>query len=521
MSKFNRKLIGAAVAIGLAAGSASAMADNDRYIVKFKKGHGQTVKTAVKGKGGKVKLDLARHNAVAVEMSAKALEGLRKNPNVEFIEEDVKRYPLMAQTTPYGIPMVQADQLSDAGASNRKVCIIDSGYELAHEDLGGNMVSGTNDPGTGNWYTDENHHGTHVAGTVAALNNGTGVVGVMPNGNINLHIIKVFDADGWAYSSGLVTALDNCLDAGSNVISMSLGGSRSNRTEKNAFASALSNGVLSIAAAGNDGNNRHSYPASYDGVVSVAAVDSNKQVADFSQYTSQVELAGPGVAVLSSVPMGTAQVASVNAGGSEFSALGMEGSVQGTETGVLADCGTGEAPCADAAGKVCLIERGVISFADKANNCAAGGGIAAVIYNNEPGALSGTFGETPVAIPGVGVSDTDGAAMLGKLGQSTTVTIGAGNYAYFDGTSMATPHVSGVAALVWSHHLNCSASEIRNALSATAEDLGAAGRDDFYGYGLVQAKDAVDYLTANPCNGGDGGGDPGPEPKPCKGKKCN
>ena len=518
MSRFNKKLIGAAVAVSLAAGAASAMADNDRYIVKFKKGHGQSVKTAVQGQGGKIKLDLARHNAVAVEMSSKAMQGLSNNPNIEFVEADVKRFPLMAQTTPYGIPMVQADLLSDNGASNRKVCIIDSGYELAHEDLGGNMVSGTNDPGTGNWYTDENHHGTHVAGTVAALNNSTGVVGVLPNGNINLHIIKVFDAAGWAYSSSLVTALDHCMDAGSNVVSMSLGGSRSSRTEKSAFASALSSGVLSIAAAGNDGNNRHSYPASYDGVVSVAAVDSNKQVASFSQFTSQVELAAPGVGVLSSVPMGTALVSNVNAGGSDYEAIGMDGSISGTETGALADCGTGETACADAVGKVCLIQRGNISFADKANNCAAGGGIAAVIYNNEPGALNGTFGEVAVAIPGVGVSDTDGAALLGKLGQSTTVSIEPGNYAYFDGTSMATPHVSGVAALVWSHHLNCSASEIRNALAVTAEDLGAAGRDDYYGHGLVQARDAVDYLTANPCTG-DGGGDPGPQP--CKGKKCN
>lgn len=122
------------------------------------------------------------------------------------------------------------------------------------------------------------------------------------------------------------------------------------------------------------------------------------------------------------------------------------------------------------------------------------------------------------AIPSVGVSDTDGAAMLAAVGSNASVDIGAGNYAYFDGTSMATPHVAGVAALVWSHFPQCSNSDIRAALRATAEDLGASGRDDETGYGLVQAKDAVDYLTANGCSGSGtgGGGDTGG----CKGKGC-
>ena len=77
---------------------------------------------------------------------------------------------------------------------------------------------------------------------------------------------------------------------------------------------------------------------------------------------------------------------------------------------------------------------------------------------------------------------------------------------------MASPHVAGVAALVWSQHTTCTNNDIRNALHASAKDLGAAGRDNAYGYGLVQAKAAVDYLTANGCGGstgGDTGGDTG------------
>ena len=512
--QFGIKPLTLAVTLGVCFGAQAA--DTERYIVKFKEGKGPQAKALLKSKGGKMELDLSRHSAAAFTLPDQALKGLANNPNVEYIEKDVKRYPL-AQTVPYGIPMVQADQLSDAATSNMTVCIIDSGYELAHEDLSGNQVSGTNDPGTGNWYTDENSHGTHVAGTIAALNNGVGVVGVNPNGNLNLHIIKVFNADGWGYSSSLVAALDACEQAGAKVINMSLGGSVKSRTEDRAFAAADGRGVLSIAAAGNDGNTRHSYPASYSSVVSVAAVDSNKQHASFSQRTSQVELAGPGVGVLSSVPTGTALVASANVAGTGYEAIGMEGSPTGSASGALMDCGTGEAQC-NASGQVCLIQRGNVSFSDKVLACENGGGVAAIVYNNEPGALNGTLGDVTTGIPSVGVSDTDGAAMLANIGTNASVDIGAGNYAYFDGTSMATPHVAGVAALVWSHHPQCSNTEIRNVLRVTAEDLGDAGRDDLYGYGLVQAKSAVDYITANGCaGGGDGGG--GGE-KPCKGRNC-
>ncbi|WP_160152243.1 S8 family serine peptidase [Microbulbifer sp. ALW1] len=506
-----------------------ASAADERYIVKFKEGKGPAVKAMMEKNGGRSALALEKHNAMAANLPQKALTAMRNNPNVEYVEEDVKRYP-MAETTPFGIPMVQANLLSDAMAGNQTVCIIDSGYDLNHEDLAGNNVNGSNDSGTGFWYTDENSHGTHVAGTIAAIGgNGTGVVGVNPNSNLNLYIVKVFGADGWAYSSSLVAAAQDCADNGASVINMSLGGTMKSRAEDRAFADLYNNqNILSIAAAGNDGNTRHSYPASYDSVVSVAAVDSNKMVADFSQQTDQVELSGPGVDVLSSVPVGMGLSTTFSVAGNAIEASGMEGSPQGSASGALMDCGLGEAACADASGKVCLISRGNISFAEKVQACEAGGGVAAVVYNNEPGMLFGTLGETATGIPSAGISDTDGATLLGQIGSSASLAIQASDYAYFNGTSMATPHVAGVAALVWSHFPSCSASEIRSALTSTAEDLGTAGRDNAYGFGLVKAKDAVDYLTANGCGGGSGSSSSGGSSgggsgggKPCKGKNCN
>jgi serine protease len=506
------------------AGALWAAAQTERYILYLKPDRLAAGKAAVAAAGA-VKIDLAdRYGAVAANLSKAAAVALKRNPNIDFLELDPRRYPVKgatrwalkrtpnidflgqdlrldlttstSQSVPYGIAMVQADQLSDAEADSRTVCIIDSGIDETHPDLLGNNLSGTNDPGTGDWFTDENGHGTHVAGTIAALDNAIGVVGVLPNANINIHIVKVFDGDGWAYSSSLADAVASCEDAGADVINMSLGGPTPSRLEIIAFfKSFYSNGVLPIAAAGNGDNSRKSWPASYRTVMSVAAIDEDMVVAGFSQHNSQVEIAGPGVGVLSTVPQGTGRNGAVTVAETDYEVEPMEGSPTGMATGILVDCGLATSTCTAASGAICLIQRGDITFAEKVLNCEAGGGLAAVIYNTEPGALFGTLGDTITTIPSVGASDTDGTAMLSQLGQSATVDVIASDYAFFSGTSMATPHVAGVAALVWANNPSCDNHEIRQALTETAYDLGDPGRDDFYGYGLVQALDASNYLN--------------------------
>lgn len=351
--------------------------------------------TILRNHGARPLKSLPNHLMMVATMSKSAFNKLKNNPQVASISADPKRY-LSAQSTPYGIPMVQANQLAQNNLSARKVCVIDTGFNLGHPDLGdqNNGVTGqANNSQVGNWYNDGNGHGTHVAGTIAALNNNEGVVGVYPG--VDLHIVKIFNDSGqWTFASDLIDGIDQCQNAGANVVNMSLGGGSSSTAERNAMQTFANNGILLVAAAGNSGNSSLSYPASYDAVVSVAAVGSNESRASYSQYNSQVELAGPGSSVNSTYPVNS--------------------------------------------------------------------------------------------------------------------------YRSLSGTSMASPHVAGVAALVWSFFPQCTNEQIRSALQSTAKDKGSSGRDNFYGYGIVQANDAYDYINTNGCdgggNGGGGGGGGGVEP---------
>jgi serine protease len=467
-----------------------------RYIVAFKPG-ADRAKVLASANAREV-LAISGMNASAVELPEAAIAALSKNGNVEYVEEDVLRHP-MAQSTPFGIDMVQAPLVwPSATGANRKICIIDSGLYTAHEDhQSGKAITGY----PNGWNTDKCHHGTHVAGTIAAVNNSVGVVGVLPNG-VNLHIVKVFGDDcAWTYASTLADAANRCVSAGANVISMSLGGGVKSKTEETAFNNAWNAGLINVAAAGNDGNNRLSYPASYANVISVAAVDSTKTVATFSQFNSAVDIAAPGVGVLSTV--GALDLNTIAVGGATYSGGYIDGAARSSGvTGALVDGGLCTAAGAWT-GKVVLCQRGTNTFAEKVNAAKAGGGIAAVIYNNVSGPFAGTLNGTST-IPAIALSLEDGNAIkaAGGVGQSATVasqkTEPASGYEYYDGTSMATPHVSAVAALVWSYNTSWTNTRVRKALEMSAEDRGTAGRDNYYGYGIVRAKAALDYAIANP-----------------------
>jgi serine protease len=494
--------LGTALAMALSLAAQASQPDPNRVMIKFTPGAKGNVAAALRGAGAQIHHELDIADAFAATVPPQALDGLRRNPNIEFIEQDIARYP-MGQVTPYGVPMVQAPTLVATGADGTgiKVCVIDSGIKANHEDFAGISMTGYATAASG-WNTDSCGHGTHVAGTIAAANNGLGVVGVSP-GKVSLHIIKVFDGAscGWTYSSSLIDAAQRCQAAGAKIINMSLGGSTSSTTERNGFDTLNAAGILSIAAAGNAGNTTMSYPASYSSVMSVAAIDANKALASFSQRNSQVEIAAPGVGVLSTYPI---TGGSLTVGSTGYMATAMEGSPAASASGNLVNGGR----CTSAgawAGLTVLCERGDIAFADKVLNAQAGGARGVVLYNNVAGGFSGTLGTSATTIPSVAISQEDGQFLVAnRLGQNATVDArsltNANGYEYLDGTSMATPHVAGVAAIVWSAKSTATNTEVRNALTSTAEDLGSAGRDTSFGFGLVRAFAAADALINGSSN---------------------
>lgn len=513
-------------------------ADNSaRVWIEYRPGNGAQVKEAITRAGAQFHHEFHSLDSFVVTMSARALDGISSNPNVISIEPDAERYLVAAapskviaglpqllsrptdpndQIVPYGIDAVQARDVWDANrdglvdpeaptGAGRKICIIDTGLYTAHDDIT-EIADITGDSQVDeNWESDGYGHGTHVAGTIAADNNSLGVVGVTP-GTVDLHIVKIFnDAGEWVtYASDLLAAAYLCHDAGANIISMSLSGPRPMRKEERGFDQLYEAGVLSVAAASNGGADLYHYPASYDSVISVAAIDETKAVAIFSQFNDQVELSAPGVDVLSTVPF--LAEAHVSVGEKDYSANHIEYAPYGEAVGELVDGGECEA-AGDWQGKVVLCERSEaireITFLEKTLTAQAGGAVAAVIYNNVEGSFFGTLGKLRGnqrdIIMAVSLSQADGMALLDNLDQKATVVspipTPASGYEAWSGTSMATPHVSAVAALIWSAYPDLTNVEIREALVATALDLGAPDRDVYYGCGLVQAYDALQSLS--------------------------
>lgn len=192
-----------------------------------------------------------------------------------------------------------------SASSDVRVAVIDTGAQTTHPDLLGNVLTPcyTATSGKAKLVTgceDDNGHGTHVAGTVAASANNGGVVGVAPGAG--LYICKALNAKGSGFSSDIAACINQAAkDAAQyniRVISMSFGGTTS-KLIRTAADAAAAKGVLLVAAAGNGGSDKLSYPAAYESVVSVGATDRSDNLAAFSQRNSDVELSAPGVGIVS------------------------------------------------------------------------------------------------------------------------------------------------------------------------------------------------------------------------------
>ena len=204
----------------------------------------------------------------------------------------------------WGINRVHAPSAwSNTQGKGVKVAVIDTGIDSSHPDLSGSVDGGysaitkTENPSD---YQDDNGHGSHVAGTIAAHRDGKGVVGVAPKAR--LYAVKVLNADG---SGSLADIIDGIVWAAKNkmdVANMSLGGPESSEALKKAIRFARGSGVVIVAAAGNSGE-AVGFPAAYEDTIAVAASDSDDKLAGFSSRGPEVDFIAPGVDVLS-VKMG-------------------------------------------------------------------------------------------------------------------------------------------------------------------------------------------------------------------------
>jgi subtilisin len=256
----------------------------------------------IRGVGGEVKHEYKYMPVIAATLPAQAVEGLSHNPNVAYIEPDARAQAL-AESVPWGIGRIGANTVQtedNVNGSGVKVGIIDTGIDGSHTDL---AVSGGTSFVSGTTWQDDNGHGTHVAGTVAAIaNNGTGVVGVAPG--VSLYAIKVLDSSGSGTYSAIAQGIEWAVTNGMDVINMSLGGSQGSTTLEQAVNNAWNRGVVIVAAAGNSGTRSGSgdnigYPAKYEPVIAVGSVNSSDVRSTFSSTGPALDIMAPGETILS------------------------------------------------------------------------------------------------------------------------------------------------------------------------------------------------------------------------------
>lgn len=293
------------------AGLAAAPPEKTDVLIGFHEARGRSEQALVRSFGGEIYREFTMVNAVAARMTARAADALSRNPAVRYVELDGRVHAL-GQTVPWGIDRVFGDEgypfptWDTSTGDSIKVAVIDSGIDYNHPDLSDNYAGGYDFVNNDNYPMDDNGHGTHVAGTIAALDNTDGVVGVAPQAS--LYALKVLGADGSGSYSDVITALEWCEDKGIHVTNNSYGSSGDpGTTVKEAFDNSYATGLLHVAAAGNSGNRRGTgdnliYPARYDSVIAVAASDDSDRRASFSSTGPAVELIAPGVNVLSTLP---------------------------------------------------------------------------------------------------------------------------------------------------------------------------------------------------------------------------
>jgi subtilisin family serine protease len=290
--------------------------DKVRKIVIFEEGFvNAPAQQALVEKFGDVTLTkhLPLVNGAAVALPPAAEKALRLEEGVLRIDDDAVVYalpkptkpgkpgngggdtPQPPQVLPWGVNRIDAEYAwPDYTGAGVNVAVVDTGIDYTHPDLDGNCKGGINIINPRKSYKDDNGHGTHVAGIIAAEDNDIGVVGVAPQAS--LYGVKVLDRRGSGFVSDVIA--NWCVNNNMDILNMSIGTDSDIQSMREACDAAAEAGLLLVASAGNDGV-AVDYPAAYSSTIAVAATNINDARPSWSSPGPEVDIAAPGVAVLS------------------------------------------------------------------------------------------------------------------------------------------------------------------------------------------------------------------------------
>ncbi|CAM4085583.1 S8 family peptidase [Mesobacillus thioparans] len=230
------------------------------------------------------------------------------------MEQDVRviPYTLIAEKedtkeVPQGVELIQAPKLWDrTKGKGMKIAVLDTGCETTHPDLQERIIGGRNftddDRSNPDIYTDYNGHGTHVAGTIAAHENDDGVIGVAPEAG--LLIVKVLNKAGSGKYDWIIKGIQYAIDQDVDIISMSLGGPADVPALHEVIKAAVAKNILVVCAAGNEGDgddstNEFAYPGAYNEVISVGAINLERDSSEFTNSNNEVDVVAPGERITS------------------------------------------------------------------------------------------------------------------------------------------------------------------------------------------------------------------------------
>jgi serine protease len=486
------------ILLALLAVSAPAQETKSRYLVATR-GDAFEIPFANRERATRNFVKFRSVDGYAADLTPSEVARLRRSPHVLSVEPDATRQihgytaspnaiPFRKQTTPYGITAVNAPSVwSATRGEGIRVAVLDTGIDAKHADLIANYKGGYdfihNDPDPDDEGNESYMHGTLMAGIIAAADNGLGIVGVAPRAEI--YALKIFGSDDNAHSSAIIAAIDWAIANKMHVLSCSFGGDGKVGLEEAAYRRAADAGIVVIASTGNDSRMGLRYPGAYESVISVGAVDRQRALASFSNWGPQIDFVAPGVDVLSTAITGKAMGGGVLFDdGSAIFGSWVAGDAGAEAIGPVFNASQGRAGDFNAASAnaINVLARGSVRNDDRIANARGAGAAAVVFVNHQTGPCHMQVNLDPANPPAICVTQSDGALLQQRAGQTATFGVYLDDYVSTNGTSMSVPHVAGAAALLLALKPGV---DVEKALRDTAADLGTGGWDDRFGYGLI------------------------------------